>query len=113
VVFYVFLVVFYPSDNPAIKAVEPMITVLQGERVDLEIYTSGNPPPNSDTISWSRNGVLVSSSALLDQRHRLRIDNAQLSDAGVYNISVIIVISAVQGSFLERHTLITLRVIGK
>ena len=93
---------------------EPMITVLQGERVDLEVFTSGNPPPpNSDAILWSRNGELVGGSDLLDQRHRLRIDNAQLSDAGVYNISVTIVISAVLGSFLERHTLITLRVIGK
>ena len=92
---------------------EPMITVLQGERVDLEVFTSGNPPPNSDAISWSRNGELVGGSDLLDQRHRLRIDNAQLSDAGVYNISVTIVISAVQGSFLVRHTMITLRVIGK
>jgi len=102
----------YPSDNPAIKAVEPMVTVSQGERVDLEIYTSGNPPPNSDAITWSRNGEVVSNN-LLDQRHRLRIDNVQLSHAGVYNVSITIVISAVQGLFIMRNTMITLQVIGK
>jgi len=104
---------FSSSDNPAIKAVEPMVTVSQGERVDLEIYTSGNPPPSSDTITWSRNGEAVNNNNLLDQRHRLRIDDAQLSHAGVYNISVTVIISALQGLFIKRNTMIILQVIGK
>jgi len=36
-----------------------MLTVSQGERVDFEIYTSGNPPPSSDSITWSRNGIIM------------------------------------------------------
>ena len=106
--------IFIPLDNPAIRAVEPIVTVLQGERVDLEIYTSGSPSPNSDTIMWRRNGADTGNGVvLLDDKHRLRIDDAQLSDAGVYNVSITIVISASQGLFIKRYTVITLRVIGK
>ncbi|XP_065905006.1 hemicentin-2-like isoform X2 [Dysidea avara] len=61
---------------------------------------------------WRRNGADTGNGVvLLDDKHRLRIDDAQLSDAGVYNVSITIVISASQGLFIKRYTVITLRVI--
>ena len=65
----------------------------------LKIYASGFLPLNNDNIVRKKNDKIVNDYTLLDKNHQLTVDNAQLSDTGLYNISVYGVISVSQGFF--------------
>ena len=100
---------FYP-DNPALRAAQSIVVVEAGQRANLAVYISTNRGRDTSTLRWYRGTERIASN-LFDGSTRLTFENVQLSDAGVYNITVSLITT---NSFvLSDETFITLRVYGE
>ena len=87
-------------------AAEERVEVLQGETAELEIYVSGFPFPTESSITWRRpNTSTIKSSdpgvTFQDKGRKLILTNVQANQAGLYQLSVIILYSPFMGSFTQ------------
>ena len=80
-----------------------------GQRADLEVYVSTNNG-RSTTITWRKGEQMVTSN-LFHGSTRLTFENVQLSDAGLYSITVSIL--ATGFIVLTDEAFITLTVYGE
>ena len=103
----------YYSDYPAIRAAQSKVTVEEGQRATLEVYVS-SPIGDELTITWTKSGREVSENFLFDSKHRLTFSSAQISNAGLYNITTSAVYPGDTSNFLSiHHVNITLEVFGE
>ena len=81
-----------------------------GQRADLAVYISTNQGRDTSTIRWFKGKQAITSN-LFDASTRLTFENVQLSDAGIYNITISVVVT---GTYvLANKAFITLVVYGE
>ena len=84
-----------PVANPAVCPVMEMVTTAETLKTQLDVYVSGLPVPRSDQIHWYRpNGVEIqdgdASIQFTNDHKRLILGNVKLSDAGTYEVEVVL-----------------------
>lgn len=80
-----------------------------GQRADLEVYVSNNNG-RTTTVTWFKENQMITSN-LFNSSRRLTLENVQLSNAGVYNITASIVTTGFY--VLTNEAFITLIVYGE
>lgn len=74
----------------------------RSNRVELEVYVSGNPTPTSSQIRWHRldlSEILNSDPGVVFQDgRRLFLSNVQLQQAGVYECEAVVSLSPFMGT---------------